>query len=1377
MKGISTPTQDRLAASDVVGGDLGLPRTRGLRLGRGVWRGASLGLCGLWLALGAAIPAAAQDFGDATVPDQVWTVGVAEALTLPAATAATAYTLTFDAALPSGVSFDAATRVLAGELSAVVAAINMTYTAVPATTPPQFFFFSFTGVAAPTLSGQDDLSFTIGNRIGQSLPEGAEGAQPLSYTLMSTEATPRTVVEAAPGLAYDAARNFLFGTPQLSFSQDFVHTVEDANGATAEQTFTITATADATAPDLSYTAPSALTVGVAITPLAPITAATDVLSYSLDSGTLPEGLELQSVTGYISGTPSTANTATAAVTLGVSDKSGNSGSYALTFPAVTKGAQALNEFDYRPRLAAVGDALTFTAPTGNVGDLSFSSADAAICTVDSAGALTLVAEGNCVITATALATDDYTAGTASVTVIVLADDAAAGTDIQDQFPDHMRTAIATALTLTLPASATFTDKQVAGLTELSFEAGDGNAVADDIRGLKFATGLTYLNLRNLDINPATGAANSSLSAIAGLTQLTRLEMRSVHSTEFASLKGLVNLEYLDISGHQESFANIEGLLENPGLGAGDMVEMSGSGSDVVPFEALATVLALEARGVEVISISTTLFSTELGVASASASVGPITQHFHLLTISEPIEVEASVDAPDTAAALVYIQRVGNEEILAQIQNGAGSPLNEQTLRSPLLEPGEYAIRVLNNDSSDLSYSLTVNAVEKDFEEGMELSSDQNAEHVFTYTDSANDDLVVTVVGQVNTAMTFAEGAASVALPASLGDLGGASRADVSVDFLPVAADVAALPAEFTFEGLGDEDYTKVDINVDVRPVPATAFGVRVCLPVTANLNRLARPLLLHYTGGAWTQVEEARYEAANRRICVADFPQDNFSPFAVGAVEREELPLGQRSDALERAVGVMSRSTAQTVVNIISRRLGAAPQDQAQAQMAGYSLHSDNWSDSFARQFYADAKALGQGKDLQLAKALRASSFTLPLFDQGVTLWGATGGMKFDGIHEDGNLSTDYDGEVFSVLFGVDGAMGADRRLGVALGYSDGDLEYTGSSGNLRDVGEIEQTMLGVYPYMSWHPRAGLSLWVLGGIGVGEYDISKQPENGPVDQADSVDATQWTLALGGEKAVFTEDKWNDNWDAVLRVKGLWNVLELDDVVYDSGEEVPELDAESWRFALENEMGYRFALSGGASIRPYGLVGLRWDSGDVVGDDSVFVDASGGLVFESAAGLALDVAFRAQLNNGDTEEHALTATGSLSYDSAQDGRGFQLALKHDMGGFGGLSSRHSSWDAYDFNDTPAALSPSDAARMETELGYAWPLQPLRKMRPGVLQTYLRSTFQDTADRHAVGFNFRTPTLDLRLEAAHHQPTSVSGLSAPSAEALLKAQLRF
>ncbi len=88
MKGISTPTQDRLAASDVVGAAWGC---RALAVC--AW-GATLGLCGLWLALGAAIPAAAQDFGDATVDDQVWTVGVANSLTLPAATAATSYTLT-----------------------------------------------------------------------------------------------------------------------------------------------------------------------------------------------------------------------------------------------------------------------------------------------------------------------------------------------------------------------------------------------------------------------------------------------------------------------------------------------------------------------------------------------------------------------------------------------------------------------------------------------------------------------------------------------------------------------------------------------------------------------------------------------------------------------------------------------------------------------------------------------------------------------------------------------------------------------------------------------------------------------------------------------------------------------------------------------------------------------------------------------------------------------------------------------------------------------------------------------------------------------------------------------------------------------------------
>ncbi len=1560
MKGINTPTQGYLAGLGCSGGRPGLPRTRGLRLGHGVWRGASLGLCGLWLALGAAIPAAAQDFGGATVPDQVWTVGIAESLTLPAATGATSYTLTYNAAaLPTGLNFADGTRVLSGTLSAAVADLTMTYSAIDGTNSAELLF-NFTGVRAPTFFEQQvDLTAEVGNGFYEYLSDVDGGAEPLSYTLMSTEDPSRTVVDAAPGLAFNAG-NELFGTPRLTFSQDFVHTVEDVNGATAVQTFTITAVVDNTPPDLSYTAPGTLAVGVAITPLAPITDAlnsnllsSDILSFSL-SGDLPTGLAFRTVTGIISGTPTTATTDTATVTLGVIDRNGNnSDSYALTFPTVSKGAQELNRFDYRPRLVEVRDTVTLTPPEDSVGELSFSSADSNVCTVDvGTGALTLAAEGDCVITATALETENYNAGTASVTVIVLANDAVEATEIENQFPTHMRSAIITALGL---GRDSFEDREVAELTELSFE-GDGDDDPDDIRGLRYFTGLTFLSLRNLDIfdadDAASGADNSSLRHIAGLTQLTGLEVPNAHSTEWASLKGLVNLEYLDISGNQGGFANIEALLENPGIDAGDRVK-----TGAVPFAALATVLDLEAKNVEV--EHTNIFQLNVDAPGENRTVAAAAEHLHRLTISEPIEVEVQFESPDTAVATVELRRVGSEENLEEVSTVANQdpPLNVYQLHE-LLEPGEYAIRFINRGSDEFSYSITVETIldEDGFKKGMELRSDESGSRLFSYTDSANEDLVVTVVGLVNPAMTFAEGVASVGLPAFLGDLGGATRAYATVDFIPVATGVAPLPAEYSFEGLSAADYPMVDINFYMRPVSATPFDVRVCLPVTANLSDNALPVLLHYTADAWTRIEESRYDADNSRIC-AILPRDDFSPFAVGAVERPadrpdlvgmelrsdqsrvefdytydsegadvvvvgvvtteadlELPgpgfasvglpanpgtysgdtitvavtfsavdgtfppipqtfthtelsdnyytqvdialivrpdsvanfkvdvclpvardlsslvrpvllhytsnawsqveeaifdvgrrricamlprddfspfavgageerIGlnqeQRSDLLKRTVGAMSRSTAQTVVNIISSRLGAAPQDKAQAQVAGYSLRPDDWRDSFARQFYADAKALGQGKDLHLADALSASGFTLPLLDQGVTLWGAVGGMQFEGNPEDSILSTEYDGEVSSVLFGVDGEVGENRRLGVALGFSDGDLEYTGTAGAVSESGDIEQSMIGVYPYLSWRPVAGLNLWALGGYGVGEYDISKQPLNGELDQADGVDATQWMLALGGEQEILLGSQWDDNWDAKVRIKGLWNVLELDDVVFESGDEVADFETNTWRWAVENEYGYRISLGDGASIRPYGLVGLRWDGGDATADDELFVDASGGVAFKSSAGLALDVAFRAQLSQDDAEEYALSGTGSLSYDSGQDGRGLQLAVKRSMVGFSGFDALGSSWNAYDFSAPTADVSPSDVgARMETELGYAWALQPLHVMRPGVLQTYLRSTFQDADRRHAVGFNFRTSTLDLILEAAHHQPSSEPGLSSSSpVEARLKAHLRF
>ena len=235
---------------------------------------------------------------------------------------------------------------------------------------------------------------------------------------------------------------------------------------------------DLVAPTATYALPPALTVGTAITDIMPGGAFADIASYAVQSGDIPPGLTLAEDTGVISGAPTMANATTADVTIRLTDEAGNTTDNAtdvtITFPMVARGSQVLDGFDYTPATVALNAPTlpTVTPPSGaqTGSTLSYASSNEAICTVvDTTGALTLVAEGACVITVTASATPNYNEATADFTITVAAAalpsiSIAAGTAVTE----------GTAATFTLtaaPASATTLTVTIAVTESGNFIAG------------------------------------------------------------------------------------------------------------------------------------------------------------------------------------------------------------------------------------------------------------------------------------------------------------------------------------------------------------------------------------------------------------------------------------------------------------------------------------------------------------------------------------------------------------------------------------------------------------------------------------------------------------------------------------------------------------------------------------------------------------------------------------------------------------------------------------------------------------------------------------------------------------------------------------------
>ena len=97
---------------------------------------------------------------------------------------------------------------------------------------------------------------------------------------------------------------------------------------------------DLTPPSVTYTAPSRLIEDVLIN-ISPTTDDTDIVSYKISEGSLPEGLSLIENSGLITGSPNKFTNSTKSVTVTVTDGFGNTATEMIVFPEVELSPEVL----------------------------------------------------------------------------------------------------------------------------------------------------------------------------------------------------------------------------------------------------------------------------------------------------------------------------------------------------------------------------------------------------------------------------------------------------------------------------------------------------------------------------------------------------------------------------------------------------------------------------------------------------------------------------------------------------------------------------------------------------------------------------------------------------------------------------------------------------------------------------------------------------------------------------------------------------------------------------------------------------------------------------------------------------------------------------
>ena len=484
-----------------------------------------------------------------------------------------------------------------------------------------------------------------------------------------------------------------------------------------------------------------------------------------------------------------------------------------------------------------------------------------------------------------------------------------------------------------------------------------------------------------------------------------------------------------------------------------------------------------------------------------------------------------------------------------------------------------------------------------------------------------------------------------------------------------------------------------------------------------------------------------------------------------------EPPADTNEEVAEVILSEVARVIADQNISAIAGRVERARTQQNGGSSFNFtgqrmSLNGDGNNDqamssTVANLMNTHASSMEDGT-LDMKTLLGNSEFEMPLNfvgsedGSGITFWGSGDYRNFGG--EDDDQELDWDGDMLSVHFGLDGRT-AEAIGGVALSWNEGEMETDTD-------GTYDISLTSINPYFGWGGARG-EVWMTTGYGAGEIE----GDDG-AGATSGNDLSMSTFAIGGNGIV------RQRGASTLRLKGevSQSTLEVDANKDGSGLKASEVDTNRVRVSLESTN--TIALDNGARTERSAEAGIRHDGGD--GATGSGAELGFGISHVNANGFSVEGKARVLVgHSGNTNEWGVS--GAIKKTAGADGQGWSFALSPGYGDDAGDMQR--LWDEGlrdadgdgNATDTAADATRDYAARLDLRVGYgmngftgpSW----LGSGR-GLLTPYTAMTLSNDSNRYRLGIQWKLgDRLDLDLVGEHRDADDDDDAI------LLKGELRF